>query len=427
MITKKVQNFTVTFDVDGETTTETVAEGATVAEPVAPAKDGYTFDGWYLDGVKYDFATAVTGDITLVAQFTENVVEPEPIPYGFESKMNAFLELENEILLGVGFNMNSGKEGDKLTKAEVTPLLENVGLLIWNADEVPAEAEATIENCDYVVTGGVYENSRIEVTSEGIPAKKLGDQLAFRPFYTDGNGQYKYGRLIASYSPKTYCYNKLKTSDPDLRNDPVCIAILNYGAAAQKHFKHNVDNLMNADLTAEQQALVWDGSLVRKDWDVPGAKEAGLERNTTVIKGRGGNIVLGGAIDVTYYFRVNTEVAEAVLLTWSEADYNAVEVLSEANATAVVDLKYVGEDKGYPRYEYLHEGVAVKNMFNTLYVCAKITGTDGNVYYSGVIGYSAERFAFINQNNATETIAEVAKRIAIYGDAARTYFYKLDL
>ena len=72
---------TVTFTVDGEVVdTVEVKSGETVAEPVAPKKDGYTFDGWYLEGEKYDFETPVTGDLALVAKFTKITDHPSPSP-----------------------------------------------------------------------------------------------------------------------------------------------------------------------------------------------------------------------------------------------------------------------------------------------------------------------------------------------------------
>ena len=68
--------YTVTFTVDGSTyATESVERGNAVSEPAAPTKAEdanytYTFDGWYLNGNKYDFSTEVTSDITLEAKFT---------------------------------------------------------------------------------------------------------------------------------------------------------------------------------------------------------------------------------------------------------------------------------------------------------------------------------------------------------------------
>lgn len=67
---------TVTFTVDGATyQTATVTDGATVSAPTAPTKAEdadytYTFKQWKLNGSAYDFATPVTQDITLVAEFT---------------------------------------------------------------------------------------------------------------------------------------------------------------------------------------------------------------------------------------------------------------------------------------------------------------------------------------------------------------------
>lgn len=69
---------TVTFDFAGETSRYTevmVADGATVAEPDAPTRDGFEFDGWYLWDEKYDFDSPVTSDITLVAHWTEKASE----------------------------------------------------------------------------------------------------------------------------------------------------------------------------------------------------------------------------------------------------------------------------------------------------------------------------------------------------------------
>ena len=68
--------YTVTFDsADGSAVdAQTVEEGVTAQEPTAPTKEGYTFAGWTLNGEAYDFATPVTGDITLVAKWEEAVV-----------------------------------------------------------------------------------------------------------------------------------------------------------------------------------------------------------------------------------------------------------------------------------------------------------------------------------------------------------------
>ncbi len=65
---------TVTFNYnDGVTasTTVEVASGATVAAPANPTWAHHRFHEWQLGGVAYDFATAVTSNITLTADWTQ--------------------------------------------------------------------------------------------------------------------------------------------------------------------------------------------------------------------------------------------------------------------------------------------------------------------------------------------------------------------
>ena len=71
-----VTTHTVTFKV-GTTTvsTKTVNHGSTVTPPADPSQTGYTFLGWYTSGgTKFNFSTAITGNITLTAKFEKNTV-----------------------------------------------------------------------------------------------------------------------------------------------------------------------------------------------------------------------------------------------------------------------------------------------------------------------------------------------------------------
>lgn len=77
----EAQTFTVHFTTGGGASTvedQVVEYGKTAERPADPTRDGYTFAGWTLDGVAYSFDTPVTGDLDLVASWTE--VEPEPDP-----------------------------------------------------------------------------------------------------------------------------------------------------------------------------------------------------------------------------------------------------------------------------------------------------------------------------------------------------------
>lgn len=73
--------YTVAFVADGEgVLTETIKHGELAIEPAAkPSKEGYDFAGWSADGIAaYDFSSAVTSDLTLIALFSETVVPDEP-------------------------------------------------------------------------------------------------------------------------------------------------------------------------------------------------------------------------------------------------------------------------------------------------------------------------------------------------------------
>jgi len=63
---------TVSFDSDGGSSVDSqeVEEGDLATRPANPTRSHYTFAGWYLDGVPYDFSAPVTEDIELVAHWT---------------------------------------------------------------------------------------------------------------------------------------------------------------------------------------------------------------------------------------------------------------------------------------------------------------------------------------------------------------------
>ncbi len=66
--------YTVKFDVDGgtEVSDQIVKKNEKVTPPSDPTKDGYEFEGWYLNGKKYDFDSKVTSDLVIEARWTNN-------------------------------------------------------------------------------------------------------------------------------------------------------------------------------------------------------------------------------------------------------------------------------------------------------------------------------------------------------------------
>lgn len=68
---KEIIYKTISFDVDGGTNVDSLTQevGTNVLKPTDPIKEGYVFDGWYLNEVKYEFTTMPSEDITLVAKW----------------------------------------------------------------------------------------------------------------------------------------------------------------------------------------------------------------------------------------------------------------------------------------------------------------------------------------------------------------------
>ncbi len=70
----RINRYTITFDTDGGSAVDaqTVAYGEKAKTPTDPTKIGYTFAGWELGGNAYDFAAAVTGNMTLTAKWKDS-------------------------------------------------------------------------------------------------------------------------------------------------------------------------------------------------------------------------------------------------------------------------------------------------------------------------------------------------------------------
>ena len=69
-----VNEYTVTFVVNGEKTEVKVKNGEKAVKPADPVKEGYVFKGWFVGEEEYDFG-AVTADVEVTAKFEEVIAE----------------------------------------------------------------------------------------------------------------------------------------------------------------------------------------------------------------------------------------------------------------------------------------------------------------------------------------------------------------
>lgn len=125
------EKFTVTFDTDGgsEVASQDVKSGEKATKPVDPTKAGYTFTGWTLNGVAYDFDKAVTGNITLKATWVK--AEPKTYTVTFDSKG------------GSPIDSQTVTEGAKATKP-ADPTLKGYAFTGWTLNDVAYDFNAAV-------------------------------------------------------------------------------------------------------------------------------------------------------------------------------------------------------------------------------------------------------------------------------------------
>ena len=274
-----------------------------------------------------------------------------------------------------------------------------------------------VETAEHVIPGTTYDEvtGRYIACSQGIHAKYLGDTVYLAAYAKLTDGTYAYSKL-AGYSPIQYATSKLKGTDVPLKQ--LVVAMLNYGAAAQTHFNHNVENLANATLTAEQIALpeAYRSDMVSTVASPSQAKQGAFYNNKGFAK-RYPSISFEGAFCINYFFTPNYAPDNGITLYfWNAKDYDAVSTLTTANASGSMKL----EGSGTGEYRGDIVGIAAKNLGEGVYVAA-VYENNGTTWTSGVLGYSIGAYCS-SQATKGGTIADLAMATAVYGYQAREYF-----
>ena len=307
------------------------------------------------------------------------------------------LSFEDEILYNVYYTLQD------IDRADVAEM----GLMTFAS----RLAEGTLEDAVNVYKGYITDGTVYMAQTEGIPAKNMADTVYFKVYARMNDGVYVYSQ-IAGYNAVAYAKTVLNGSNDTAK--ALVVAMLNYGAAAQQYFSYDTENLMNAFLAAEQQALVdaYDETMVA---DVVPADKSKV--GSFVMDGGYTDIYptvsFNGAFAINYYF-ANTRTPDNGLTFyyWDAATYAAVDQLSAENATGTVAMVQDG------KYWFAAvDGIAAKDMDKTVYVAAMYT-CNGVPFATNVIAYSLGRYC--------ETIAAngdaFGAATAVYGYYAANYF-----
>ena len=131
-VTFTAKDYTVTYESNGGSTvpSQTVKYNETANKPADPTKSGYTFAGWYTEEKltnKYDFATPVTGNITLYAKWTRNCTPRPYTPPTVVIPDDALgLNTTDHFAYIVGYGNGEVRPQNNITRAETMMLVNRI-------------------------------------------------------------------------------------------------------------------------------------------------------------------------------------------------------------------------------------------------------------------------------------------------------------
>jgi hypothetical protein len=345
------------------------------------------------------FTLVENEDGTLTLSYTWEEIPVEVPAIDFSS---ATLSFEDEILVNLYYTISD----DTYVKEQ--------GIVVFNED--PGKAD--YNEADRVYPGtDALEDGSYGITTDGIAAKEMGDDRYYCVYVKLLNNKYYYSRMI-QYSPKQYAISRLsRSTDPQMK--ALCVAMLNYGAAAQVYFDYKTDDLMNAGLTAEQQALVtaYDASFF-KGAEAVDANKIGAFAATDGFSARSASVSFEGAFAINYYFAPSAAVeGDLQLYIWNPETYAGASQLTAENASSVISM--TAQEGG--AYWGQVKGIAAKALDDTYYVAGVYTDAEGNTHCTGVIAYSLSKYCMNNAKPGKDMQA-LAAATAMYGYYAGEYF-----
>ncbi|MBQ3215837.1 MAG: hypothetical protein IJB11_06950 [Oscillospiraceae bacterium] len=333
------------------------------------------------------------------AQITLNLSYQQPAVVPTLTLNYPTLAFEAEILYNAYFTVQNGQD------------VVEYGMITFDSrleDGTVDDAIDMIPGCD------IAGNYRI-VSSNGVPAKNLGDALYFKVYALLSDGTYAYSD-VAGYNAVAYAKTILNSASSTDKAKALVVAMLNYGAAAQVYFDYNADNLMNASLTAEQQALVeaYDESMVN---DVTNCTKPGIFTHNGGYTKIYPTVSFQGAFAINYYFATKyTPDYEPIFYYWDSATYNSVDELTADNCTGALAMIQDGT-----QWTAAIEGIAAKSVDETYYVAAVYYVGD-TAYTSPVIAYSLGKYCETVAAGTDANGAAFGGATAVYGFYAKAYF-----
>ena len=337
----------------------------------------------------------VTGDMTI-----EVVLEKETVddPVKLET---AALSFKEKIHYNIFFSLNLAE----------TVELADMGLILFDS----LNADGTVDDAIATYSGAVQMDGKYMVATDGIHAKRMGDTIYFRVYAKLADGSYVYSKTV-EYSAVTYAQHILKGDYSD-SDKALVVAMLNYGAQAQRYFGYNTENPVNAGLTEEQQALVkgYESDLLAPVQKPDSSKTGAFASTGSGFAKKAPAVSFEGSFVLNYFFTPSATVAgDMTLYYWTEADYAAATELTAENATGSIVMTPGAQ------YHAVLDGIYAKDVDATVYVAAVYS--DGTATHcTGVLPYSIG--AYLTSHAARETnFQAMAQAAAVYCSYCKEYF-----
>lgn len=355
---------------------------------------GHTYTADEIEEIGHDYSNGVC---TLCG-------ETEPVVLPSVSLLYPALSFEDEVRIHVFF------KGENLENAA------EIGMIIYS-EEV---SSWSIETAESVVQG--YQESQdagiYYCSTNGIHAKALGDRLYFSVYYRTQNGEYVYS-VLRNYSPSDYAYNHLENPATSAEVKALVVAMLNYGAAAQRYFAYHSDYPVNACLRDEQKAMVMEyaPTMIAPVKKPDGEKNGDFIAVSNSFTKKRPAVSFKGAFAIEYFLTpAHAPNGDVQLYYWDQSTYCAVDCCTAENASGVLTMSL--RDDG--QYHASIEGISAKDLDQTVFAAAVYSDGTTN-YCSGILSYHIGSYcsSFASYENDARELAAVT---AVYGYYAKMCF-----
>lgn len=267
---------------------------------------------------------------------------------------------------------------------------------VWNEDGTWGKETARID--------GTLTDDGYKFVFNGIAAAEAGNTLKATLYATADGKTYK--SYTDTYSVKEYAYNRLAESENQAFKT-LLVDMLNYCSAAQTYFGVNADNLVNADLTAEQRALATANDATLQD----ASSTVTLDGATAQIVGK--SIVFNNNIEVKFYIELTEQELSDITLVIAYTD-----VKGQAQTVTKQASEFV-YDESVGCYTVKMNELSAADMRQVF----TATVQKGGVSISDTVSYSVETYVYNRLNKSTdEAFKTLLKELMKYSDSAKNYF-----